>query len=330
MAIYAFNGNFRINAFTLAEMKTVVIGGSGHLEYAFQSANASSIVAYAKGSDDEDLSRLAEYKIKAYDRYSDMLSAEKPDFAVINPHYYRNSKVLVDCLNLGINCFVEKPIALNSKEVDFVIEAAHKSGAVFGTMMIHRYEPWFAKAFEMVKDGIIGEIVTVQAQKSYKMGEKAAWMLEKSKFGGLIPWVGAHTIDWLLALGLNGLKVQFANQSTNANKNQGDVESNATIILANENVTASVNLDYLRPDTANTHGDDRIRITGEKGIIEVMNQKVEVMAEGISLIERFENQPNIFDHFVESLNGDVKFRVSEAEAFELAELCISAEKMANQ
>jgi predicted dehydrogenase len=311
-------------------MKTVVIGGSGHLEYAFQSANASSIVAYAKGSHDEDLSRLAEYQLKAYSSYSEMLSAENPDFAVINPHYYLNSEVLVDCLNQGIHCFVEKPIALNIKELDLVKEATHKSSAVFGTMMIHRYEPWFAKAFEMVKHGVVGEIVTIQAQKSYKMGVKADWMRKKAKFGGLIPWVGAHAIDWLLALGLNDLKVEFANQSTNANKNQGELESNATIILANEKITASVNLDYLRPESAQTHGDDRIRITGEKGIIEVMNQKVEVMAEETLLIDAFENQPNIFDHFVESINGDAKYRVSEADAFKLAELCISAEKMANQ
>ncbi|MFY0671952.1 MAG: Gfo/Idh/MocA family oxidoreductase [Bacteroidia bacterium] len=311
-------------------MKTVVIGGSGHFEYAFQSANVHSIVAYAPGSQNENLNRLKDYdQLKRYTNYIEMLAIEKPDIAIVNPHYHLNSKVLIECLKRDINCFVEKPIALSIEELNLVKEVLKVSKATFSTMMIHRYEPWFAKAFELVKKGDIGQVVTVQAQKSYKMGEKANWMKEKAKFGGLIPWVGAHALDWLLALGLSELKVAFANQSNEFNQNNGEVESNATLVLKSKKVTATVVLDYLRPECANSHGDDRIRITGEKGIIEVMNQKVNVITGHQYEIGPFEKQPNIFDHFVESLNDEAQNRVSTSEAIALADLCISVEKIAS-
>ncbi len=40
--------------------------------------------------------------------------------------------------------------------------------------------------------------------------------------------------------------------------------------------TAMTNLDYLRPEPAPTHGDDRLRIAGSEGVLEVLGAGTDV------------------------------------------------------
>src|SRR5260370_11878005 len=53
---------------------------------------------------------------------------------------------------------------------------------------------------QVVESGQIGEVGQIDAQKSYKLGERPAWMLRRSSFGGSIPYIGIHLVDlmrWL-------------------------------------------------------------------------------------------------------------------------------------
>lgn len=309
-------------------MKTVVIGASGHIEYALNSKNANSICAFAKGSADEDMSRLSHLNLKSYANYKQMLVNEQPDIAVVNPHYYLNEEVIITCLENNINCFVEKPISFTQRGVERIKRAKLNSTAFLATMMIHRFEPWFVKAIEYYKNGEIGSLVKAHAQKSYKMGVKPRWMQDVKKFGGIIPWVGAHAIDWLLWLNLDTPKLKFAHKSIVGNKNNQGVETNATMVFALGQAMATVSLDYLRPENATEHGDDQLKLVGDKGIIEVKNKSVSVQNETTKWVKNFEPEINIFDEFVMAVQLQKDFRINESDIFELAKLTAQANDMA--
>ena len=53
------------------------------------------------------------------------------------------------------------------------------------------------------------------------------------------------------------------------------MESTATVDMTlSGGVEAQLHMDFLRPANAPTHGDDRIRIAGDAGVLEVRNNRV--------------------------------------------------------
>jgi len=283
----------------------------------------------APGSPDEDLSRLrASIDLPAYSNYLALLDNCSPDIAVINPHFHLNGPVIIECLKRGIHCFAEKPIALSTNDLNNIRAELQKETALLAPMMIHRYEPWFYAAYKGLMAGMVGTVVQIQAQKSYKMGAKPKWMRDKALFGGIIPWVGAHAVDLIHWMSDGGVNLVSANQTTFGNMHQGEVESSAMLHfeLANGG-QAMASIDYLRPASAPTHGDDRIRIVGERGIIEVMHGKAILMNEDDKSLElSMEDQNSIFGDFINSIKTQQPARVTAQDAIAVSELCITAEE----
>ena len=93
------------------------------------------------------------------------------------------------------------------------------------------------------------------------------------------------------------------------------------------NGVATLRMDYQRPETAPTHGDDRLRIVGAKGIVEYQ------AATGLTLVTKTEPPRKITDHpknkplsvdFIESLYGGPPHQISKAEIFRLSEIILKA------
>src|SRR5207249_5088681 len=58
--------------------------------------------------------------------------------------------------------------------------------------------PIFRAARQAVQQGAIGEPILISSQKSYKYGAKRPWFYrERKTYGGTIPWVGIHALDYM-------------------------------------------------------------------------------------------------------------------------------------
>lgn len=318
----------------LSTMKAVVIGGSGHFEYALVDNNLVQLVAFAPGHNSEDLSRIASAlpHLKSYVDYRQMLDAEAPDIAVINPHFNLNGAIVLECLKRNIHCFCEKPVSLESAELEAIEEAYERANVHLGTMMIHRYEPWFNAAREAIVAGEIGRPIQVSAQKSYKMGLKAGWMQKKEQFGGIIPWVGAHALDLAYWMVGSAFKMDGAQQTVFGNAGQGQVESAAQVQFSwDEEGFGMLLLDYLRPGNSHSHGDDRIRVVGEHGIIEVMHSKAQMLSQTMGAKELAPIEGvGLFEDFVHQVATGNATRLSAKESFNVARWCIEAEALATK
>lgn len=95
--------------------------------------------------------------------------------------------------------------------------------------------------------------------------------------------------------------------------------------------TALTNLDYLRPETAPTHGDDRLRIAGSEGVLEVIGAENRVLlitaADGPRELELPE-QIDFFADFLAELAGGKEHLISQEDAFRLTEVCLTARNAA--
>lgn len=320
-------------------LKVCIIGEVGHHAYAVRAAaNSDKFIITAVSDGPERAGCTKAFDAAAalnpdtvkYDDCIEMLDSEKPDIAVVNPYCAYNARVSMECMKRGIHVFSEKPVAVTLGELDALREAHKKSNTVFSSMMAIRYTPWFAAAKRAADGGAIGEIRLMNAQKSYRLGKRGGMYLSRKLYGGTIPWVGSHAIDWLHWFSGKKFLEVYALHSSAANQGHNDLEVSAACNFKMENsIAATVSIDFLRPAKAPSHDDDRIRIVGSTGILEVRGNKVYLINEnGEQTLENAE-AVNIFDEFVKAVHGEPNDVVTAEDAFYITEACLRARESAD-
>lgn len=271
---------------------------------------------------------------KVYDDYREMLDTEQPDILVVDAYFCDHAEMSMEGLKRGIHVYCEKPAATTLGDLDrleAVYREAKEKGVHFAYMLTTRYDPWFYTAYQAVQQGAIGEIRMLNGQKSYKAGKRGPLFHKRETYGGTIPWVGIHALDWVLWFSGKRVKTVSAVQSSMANNDNGTMEATAICLFQLEDeVVAHINIDYLRPQTAESHGDDRLRIAGTDGVIEVRSGKVYLIngeAEGQRELPLLE-PPQIFEDFAGSLEGKTALITGEQSLY-FTRVCLTAQKAAD-
>ena len=272
---------------------------------------------------------------KEYTDYCEMLDMEKPDILVVDGYFCDHAKMSIAALERGIHVYCEKPAATTLEDLDQLEEAYQKvkeKGVHFAYMLTTRYDPWFYTAFQAVQQGAVGEIRMLNGQKSYKAGKRGPLYHQRETYGGTIPWVGIHALDWVLWFSGKKVKTVSAIQSSMANNGNGSMEATAICLFwLKDEVVAHINIDYLRPQNADTHGDDRIRIAGTKGVIEVRGGNVYLIngnAKGEQILS-LQQPPKIFQDFAESLDGKKPCLITAEQSLYFTRVCLTAQKAAD-
>lgn len=321
--------------------KVCFVGSSGHYGYAFDGMKTrpdASAVAIAPGCEGEDVERAAARLSslgsapRVYTDYREMFDCEQPDVAVINTYFALNAGIAIEALNRGMHVFVEKPVATTLEDLDSVKAAYAASGKKLVAMLGLRYAPHFYTAWKAVREGAIGEVRLITAQKSYRLGQRGDNYKKRELYGGTIPWVGSHAIDWIYWFANRRFLSVSASHSTMFNRGHGDLEMSAICHFMMENeVLAAANIDYLRPSTAPSHDDDRARVAGTTGVIEVRSGKVYLISEERPGIEELANEVpgNIFSDLLDEISGARQCLVSADDSFYVTEACLRARESAD-
>lgn len=324
-------------------MKICIIGSAGHTNYVLRGVRESNdieIIGIAPGTNEENIGILEENIIKLGQRpelfndYKEMLIKLKPDVVVVASYFYKHASITLEALKLNLNVFVEKPVATSLEDLKKVRKAYNTTTNVhLAAMFGIRYEPWFMTAWKLVKGGAIGKVRLMNAQKSYKLGSRADFFKNRETYGGTIPWVGSHAIDWLYWFSGERFKNVYAAHSSKYNRNHGDLELTGMVHFNFTNgVMGMVNIDYLRPATAPTHDDDRLRIAGTDGVVEVREGKVLLINDKKDAIQEVELEKNkgIFLDFLSQIKGEGKCLISAEDSFYITEVCLKARQSADE
>lgn len=323
-------------------MRVCIIGSSGHYGYALRGIKADGkveVVGISRGCNSEDIEGLINqvqalgYQPQVYDNPIKMMDELKPDIAVINTFFYMNSKLAIEAIKRGINVYIEKPVALTLEELEGLIEVYKQSQVKLSSMLGIRYSPHFWTAYNLVRNGKIGKIRLIHAQKSYKLGIRPEFYKRRETYGGTIPWVGIHAIDWIYWFSGKRFKNVYASHSRLFNNNNGDLEVTAVCSFTLEDeIFATVNIDYLRPISSPTHDDDRIRIVGTDGVLEVIGGKVFLLNKDTnSQVEvPLEQGPVTFLDFIQEVRGIGKCLVSAEDSFYVTRASLLARESADK
>jgi hypothetical protein len=91
-------------------------------------------------------------------------------------------------------------------------------------------------------------------------------------------------------------------------------------------------MDYLRPESAPTHGDDRLRLAGTKGIIEYQASTGVTLVSGErppEIIKELPEEKSLFTDFLESIYLGKVPRLTETDVFRVNEIVLLARESAD-
>lgn len=270
--------------------------------------------------------------VKAYPDYEILLREEKPDILVITSYCGFHARIAMECIRQGVHVFTEKPAATTLEELEELEEAYRAQGrAKLSAMMLSRYQPAFQAVKSAVQAGKIGNLRMMYAQKSYQFGSRGGMYENPEFYGGTIPWVGSHAVDWIYWLsGLEFMQI-FARESRIGNRGIGELETTAVCTFELEKeVLAVCTLDLFRPAGAGGHGDDRIRLVGEKGVLEAADGRAVLIDEdGIKTLEG-EGGKSAFLEFLKDIQGRPSEAVTAGEVFTVTRACLLARQSARE
>jgi predicted dehydrogenase len=256
-------------------MKLALIGNWGHHVNVLQETDEMPevmVVGIAPGFAGEDLTSLQDKYNYAttYDNHHEMLAEAQPDVVMISTQLDLIPYLAIDAANAGCHTICEKPLATEHGALQKLWDAVVKNKTQCIAMLPNRNQPILAAAKQVVESGRIGEVKLLNARKSYKFGnERPEWLRRRSSYGGTIPWIGIHALDFINAILNTPFNSVSAQHDNVAHPQHPEIEDACTMNLKLANgALASVSVDYLRPLSASCHGDDWIRIAGTEGIIE--------------------------------------------------------------
>ncbi len=323
-------------------MKLCMIGNRGHNKYVLnglQQMPQLRVVGISSGTrDPEDLSGLTSWcrehrhQPEIFDDYIEMLDRLKPDIVSVCGPFELHAQMSREAFARGIHVFCEKPVALSLQDLKTLQAAYRKADVHFSAMMGLRYNPAFYTAWQAVRDGAVGTVRLLDTRKSYRLGQRPAYYGSRATYGGTIPWVGSHAIDWIHWFSGETFETVRAVHASRHNHNNGDLEMSALchFTLSNE-VFASASIDFLRPANAPTHGDDRIRVAGTDGVIEVRGGQVFLIngsTEGEEILPAT-CERQIFQDFVEAIQGRTTHLIGADEIWTVTEACMLARQSAD-
>jgi len=214
--------------------------------------------------------------------YRRMIEAVKPDIVSIGCRYALNGKAALFALERGIRVVCEKPVADSLSELAALDDCVRRSGIPLIPEFTMRWLPAFQAARGVVKSGALGRVVLASAQKSYAFGNRPEFYRKRSLYGGTVGWVAVHAIDfirWCTGLEYASVAGFHGNLSQ---PGYAECEDHAVLSFGlRGGGAASVTADFLNPCTPGFRNDDRLRIAGELGCVEVRHGSCYHRATGV-------------------------------------------------
>ena len=99
----------------------------------------------------------------------------------------------------GKHMHMEKPGGLSLADFEELIRIMKKTGKVFHTGYMYRYNPYIIELIKQIMNGELGEIISVEAQMNCIHNKETRQWLEDFP-GGMMFYLGCHLVDLILQI----------------------------------------------------------------------------------------------------------------------------------
>ncbi len=199
-----------------------------------------------------------------FDNYAEFLK-EKFDVVYIgsanNDHYWQ----VIEAAKAGKHVFCEKPLALNSAQAEEMVNVCNQNNVFLSVNYVHRFHPISVKAKEIIKQSLIGSVVSISAtyNMDYKPNDNFRFDISKSG-GGAFRDLGTHMIDVLRFFGGEIIDIRgFIDNVVY----KSEVDDFATAVVKFE----KGNYGYLNVSFNSKSAFNKIEIIGTEGSLSIEN-----------------------------------------------------------
>jgi predicted dehydrogenase len=133
----------------------------------------------------------------AYGSYEELVSDPTIDaIYVATPHPAHKDNVIL-ALNAGKPVLCEKPFAVNAKEAQEMVAAAQKNNVALMEAMWARFLPHYAQVRDIIASGVLGRIITVQADHGQRLADQnIPRLVEPFLAGGALLDLGIYPVSF--------------------------------------------------------------------------------------------------------------------------------------
>ena len=245
-------------------MKTAVIGlgviGKLHAEIAALKADLVAVC---------DVNEAEWNVFKGAEKYADyirMFDEVKPDVVHVCTPHYLHAEMVIAALKRGINVLCEKPLCIDEKELEDILQAEENSTAQLGVCLQNRYLSVnrYVKDF-LTKHPPIGAMGNVTWRRDKNYYQSSSWRGRKTmEGGGVLINQALHTID--LLQWFCGDVVSVCAQTSNLTL-QGEIEVEDTACVLCEGQTPFV---FYATNGSKIDLPVQMTVKTDKGLLQVM------------------------------------------------------------
>jgi predicted dehydrogenase len=198
----------------MSEKKNYVVVGTGGRSWMYTEALVERYkdIAQLKAFCDSNQSRMDFYnqKIQKEFNYPElptykpvdferMIAEQKPDTVIVVSMDRTHHKYICRAMELGCDVISEKPMTVDAEKCQQIIDTKKKTGKNLTVTFNYRYAPRCTKVKEVLKSGLVGDILSVHFEwlldTSHGADYFRRWHRDKRNSGGLMVHKSTHHFD---------------------------------------------------------------------------------------------------------------------------------------
>ncbi len=180
----------------------VVIGYGGMGKWHIRYMQASDVIELAGVYDIDDArqEKARSRGLFAYDSFEAVLADPSVDGVTIATPNEFHMPLAIRAMEAGKAVVSEKPVCLNSEELQAMIDASRRTGALFTVHQNRRWDCDYLKMKEVYASGDLGDVFGIESRVQGSRGIPGDWRGHKEHGGGMILDWGVHLIDQMLGI----------------------------------------------------------------------------------------------------------------------------------
>ena len=222
------------------------------------------VVGYCESNDDLVKKSIVKDAYKGLLRMSEKELLDNVDAVLVECEIDRLTQVAERCIKAGKHIHLDKPTTGSVDKYTEIINTAKANGLIVQLGYMYRYNPAVMKCLDMIKDGKIGAIYSINAEISTHHYDDSKKHIAKHN-GGTMFVMGSHLIDLVVYL------LGEPDNITTFFKHTGiggiDFEDNNLAVLEYEKALARI---FSSSVEVNGWGRRQFVVCGESGTISIL------------------------------------------------------------
>jgi UDP-N-acetylglucosamine 3-dehydrogenase len=225
-----------------------------------------------------------------------------------------HARLAREALQAGKHVLVEKPMATKLSEAEELVRLSEKEGLVLAVGLVERFNPAVAETLRLVKDGCVGQLLTVHASRLSRRPDRVGDV-------GVVKDLAMHDVDVVTTV----LGAQPVSVFSRCGSLSHSFEDYAHLSLIYDGAASGfVEANWLTPRKVR-----RLTVTGSEGVIRVEYLSQLVSVERLDEFTRIDNgyrEPLGLElrDFVDAVLDDRKPTVTGVDGVNALKICEAA------